>query len=394
MPNLERLGGLSDTVAIAGIGETDYAADYRRARLGERYEDAYGYAATAFRRALADCGLHRSDIDGLIAGPSLAGERLGEVLGLDVRWADQGDAVNAVVKAALAIHAGLAECVALVYGNDQRTAKTAYGGPNAMGGERHMSYVYYAPWGLTSQGALYAMLANRYMHSTGLTPRDLGELVVSQRRYAALTPNAVMTADLTVDDYLAGRFICEPLRLHDYCLINDGGVALIVTTTERARALPRPAVRLSGIGRSDLNRGATSLRPRLEQFYRPAQREAAEQVYAMAGIGPGDVDVVQVYDSFSVHVPLALEGFGFCPEGEVGKLARDGGTGPGGRLPVNTSGGHLSGSYMQGWNHQVEAVRQLRGQVGDRQVAGARTAQYISDVAGKVTSLVYRGDVP
>lgn len=145
MPDLNRLAALRDTVAVVGVGETDYPEDYARARRGERHQDGYGHAAEAFRRALADSGLCRADIDGLVTGPTLAGERLGEVLGMDVRWADQGDAVQAMVKAALAIHAGLAECVALVYGTDQRTGGTAYGGPGAMGGERHLSYVYYAP---------------------------------------------------------------------------------------------------------------------------------------------------------------------------------------------------------------------------------------------------------
>ncbi|MFD9720249.1 thiolase family protein [Streptomyces sp. NPDC059076] len=390
MPDFDRLATLRDDIAIVGVGETDYPGDYALARRGERHHDAYGYAATAFRRALDDCGLTRDDIDGLVAGPATASERLGEVLGMDVRWADQADAVQAVLKAALAIHTGVAECVALVYGNDQRTAGTAYGGHNAMGGERHLAYTYYAPWGLTSQGALYALLANRYQAVTGLTARELGQVAVAQRAFARLNPNAVMRGPLDIDDYLSARYICEPLRLFDYCLINDGGVALIVTTAERARRLGRPAVLLSGIGRADHNRDATSLRPRLVDFYRPAQRKAAEQVYAMAGVGPSDVDVLQVYDSFSVHVPLALEGFGFCAEGDAGSLLADGGLGPGGRLPVNTAGGHLSGSYMQGWGHQAECVRQLRGEAGERQIPQARTAQYISDVAGKVTSLIYR----
>jgi acetyl-CoA acetyltransferase len=392
MPDFGRLAALRDTVAIVGVGETDYPADYGRARRGIRDQDAYGYATIALRTALADAGLTTSDIDGLVAGPTLASERLGEVLGLDVRWADQADAVQAVVKAAMAIHAGLAECVALVYGNDQRTAGTAYGGPAAMGGERHLAYTYYAPWGLTSQGALYAMLANRYLATTGLRERELGGVAVAQRAFAQLNPNAVLRKPLTITDYLAARYICEPLRLLDYCLVNDGGVALILTTAERASRL-RPAsetVLLRGIGRSDHNRDATSLRPRLEQFYRPAAKAAADQVYRMAGLEQSDVDVLQIYDSFSVHVPLALEGFGFCAEGDAGRLLTDGALAPGGRLPVNTSGGHLSGSYMQGWGHQVECVRQLRGQAGDRQVPNARTGQYISDVAGKVTSLIYR----
>lgn len=392
MPDQQRLSLLRDAVAVAGIGETDYAADYARARSGERYQDGYGYAATAFRRALDDCGLKRSDIDGLIAGPAVAGERLGEVLGIDPRWSAQADAVNALTQAVLAIHAGLAECVALVYGNDQRTGDTQYGGPNAMGGERFLAYVYYAPWGLTSQGALYAMMTNRYMHLTGFRPEDMAEIVVAQRRFAALNPNAIMRKPLTVEEYMASRFICEPLRLLDYCLINDGGVALIVTTTERARRLAKVPVTIGALGRSDMNGDATSLRPRLMEFYHPGHREAADRLYAMAGLGPPDIDLLQIYDSFSPHIPFALEGFGFCPEGEVAALVRGGATGPGGRLPLNTSGGHLSESYMQGWNHQVEMVRQLRHEAGTRQVPGARTGQYISDVAGKVASLVFRRD--
>lgn len=392
MPDQNRLRALADSVAVIGVGETRYRDDHARARRGEVMTDAYGHATTAFRAALDDAGLSRDDIDGLVAGPTLAGERLGEVLGVDPRWADQADAVTAVISATLAIHAGLAECVALVYGNDQRAAGTQYGGPQAMGGERHLAYVQYAPWGLTSQGALYAMMTNRYQHTTGLTAEDLGRFVVAQREFARLNPNAIMREPLSVEQYLAARFICEPLRLLDYCLVNDGGVALIVTTTERARTLPNTPVLISGIGRSDRIQDATSLRPRLEDFYHTAHHEAAEQVYTMAGAQPADVDALQIYDSFSIHVPVALEGFGFCGRGEAASLARDGATRPGGRLPVNTSGGHLSESYMQGWNHQVEAVRQTRGTAGDRQVENARIVQYISDVAGKATSIIYRKD--
>lgn len=381
---------VSDAVAVAGVGETDYAADYARARTGAGNHDEHGYAVVAFRRALTNAGLARDDIDGLVAGPTLNLERTGEMLGLNPQWAVQADAANAVIAATTAIHAGLAECVALVYGNAQRSAGTPYGGPGAAAS--FLAYVYYAPWGLTSQGALYAMLASRYMALTGFTVDDLGEIVTAQRRHAQLNPNAVMRKPLSLPDYRASRLICEPLRLYDYCLINDGGVCLIVTTVDRARTLPTRPVLISGVGRTDMDCEATSLQPRLEHFYRPGQRAAAAQVYEMAGVGPEDIDLLQVYDSFSVHVVLALEGFGFAPEGEVAGFVRDGGIGPGGRLPVNTSGGHLSDSYMQGWNHQAEAVRQLRGEAGDRQVPDARLAQYVSDAAGKVATIVYRRD--
>jgi acetyl-CoA acetyltransferase len=385
-----RLAALRDAVAVVGVGDTDYAGDHAAVRAGKPSTDAYGYAASALQAALTDSGLRLSDIDGLVAGPTLASERLGEVLGIDVRWAAQADAVNAVVQAAIAIHSGLAECVALVYGIDQRAAGTKYGGPTA-GGDKHLSYAYFAPWGLTSQGALYALLANAYMASTGLTEAELGGYVVAQRRFAQLNDRAVMRRELSLEQYLAGDTICDPLRVFDYCLINDGGVALILTTAERAATLrSRPAL-IRGVGRSDLNRDSTSMAPRLLDFYRPGHREAASAVYEMAGVGPAEVDSVQIYDSFSIHVPVAVEGFGFCAPGDAGRAARDGELGPGGRLAINTSGGHLSESYMQGWNHQVEAVRQARGTAGARQRSGSGHAQLISDVAGKTVSIIYAG---
>src|SRR5919197_307730 len=263
MPNLERLSRLADQVAVVGVGETDYPADYRRARAGERYSDSYGYATTAFKRALADAGLARDDIDGLIVGPTLSYERTAEVLGMEPRWAARGDAITALFEAVLAITAGLAECVALVYGNDQRTAGTAYGGPEAMGGAEYLSYVYYAPWGMTSQGALYALMTRRYMQLTGFGERDLGEIAVAQRQFSSMNPAAVMPNRITLEEYLAAPYIVEPLRLFDYCLINDGGVALVLTTAERARRLPRPPVTIAALARADENINATSMRPRL-----------------------------------------------------------------------------------------------------------------------------------
>ncbi|MBV7408551.1 thiolase family protein [Maritimibacter sp. DP1N21-5] len=390
MTRPERLSSLAGSVAITGVGETDYAADHAALKRGHVRTDAYGFASIAFRRALADAGLRREDIDGLVVGQATATERTAEVLGLDLRWSAQADAVNAVIQGAMAIHAGLADCVALVYGNDQRSAGTQYGGPRAMGGDRFLAYVYYAPWGLTSQGALYAMMANRYMSEHDLMPEDLGRVAVAQRDFARMNPQAIMRDRLTLEAYMAARYICEPLRLFDYCLINDGGVALIMMSAERARGNPR-AVHLAALARADLNAGATSLRPRLLDYYHSAHRKVASDIYEVAGLGPDEVDCVQVYDSFTAHVPFALEGFGYCPPGEVAGLIRSGALGPGGRLPLNTSGGMLSESYMQGWNHQVEAVRQLRGEAGDRQIARRRHVHYMSDVAGKVASIMYRG---
>jgi acetyl-CoA acetyltransferase len=385
---------LYKTSAIVGVGNTDWVEDYRRVRAREKPFDSYGYGALALKRAVADAGLARDDIDGLIVGPTTAYERMGEVLGVNPRWGDQADAVTAVAKAAQAIATGMAEVVALVYGNDQRSAAIQYGGPEAMGGDAFLSYVYHSPWGLTSQGALYALMFRRYMALTGATERDLGLVSVAERGWADLNPRAIMKGRrITLDDYLASTYVAEPLRLYDYCLINDGGVALIVAEAARARAIAaksgKAPVFIHGVGRADFNREATSLGPRLLEFYRPAQKLASESVYAMAGVGPEDVDALLVYDSFSCHIPFALEGFGYCVVGEAGKFMAENGIGPGGRLPVNTGGGHLSETYMQGWNHQIEAVRQLRGGEGARQVPDCRHVHYVSDVAGKVVSLIY-----
>jgi acetyl-CoA acetyltransferase len=380
---------MARVAAIAGVGHSDWIADHAAVRAGSKPHDSFGYAAIAFIRALEDAGIQKSEIDGVVSGPPTAHERMCEVLGIDPRWGAQADAMMGIQAAALAIHGGLCEVVALVYGNDQRSAAVNYGGANAAGGNAFLSYVYHAPWGFTSQGALYAIMLRRFMHDTGFTERDLAEVAVAQRLHASLNPHALMPKRITTEDYLASHYVTEPLHLFDYCLINDGGVAFIMMSAERARRCRKPPAVIHGIGRHDLSREATSLEPRLTSFYRPAQKAVAEQAFGMAGIAPGDISSLQVYDSFSVHVPLALEGYGYCGYGEAAKFFRDTGISLARGLPINTSGGHLSESYMQGWNHQVEAVRQLRGECGERQVPDCRFVHYCSDVAGKALSIIY-----
>ena len=380
---------LRRSAAVVGIGRSDWRGDWDRVRAGETPFDAYGYATVALRNALADAGITRAELDGLVAGHLFSYERMGEVLGLDVRWGSQGNAAGAVLQAVLAIEAGLAEVVALVHGSNQRSAKLQYGGTQAVGGENFLSYVYHAPWGLTSQGALYALTQRRFAELRGYTERDLGQVAVAQRAWAALNPAAIMTTPISVDDYLASPYICEPLHLLDYCLINDGGVAMIIAEAGRAARMCDQPVYIETVGRCDLNRGATSLEPRLEGFYAAAQAEVARQIFDGSGFGPEDVSLVQAYDSFSVHVPLALEGYGYCRTGEFAKLCREQGIGPGGKRPVNSSGGHLSESYLHGWNHQLESVRQLRGTCGARQIEDCRLVHYSSDIAGKAISILY-----
>lgn len=383
------MGRTRGKTAIIGIGQTDWRGDWTRVRSGEKPADSVGYAARAFQDALRDSGIPKRDIDGLIVGPTTAYERMGEVLGLNVGWGGQADAVQAILHAQMAIESGYAKVVALVYGNDQRSAGTQYGGPSAMGGQSFLSYVYHAPWGMTSQGALYALTLRRYQHERDMSEADMGQFAVAQRAWASMNDAAIQRERITVDDYLRSRYICEPLHLFDYCLVNDGGVALVIADADYAKAVSTKPVFILGTGRSDLNTGATSLEPRLTDYYLPAQQAAGRSSYEMAGVGPADMDVMLAYDSFSVHVPLALEGYGYCDVGEVKQFVTERGIGPGGQLPVNTHGGHLSESYMQGWNHQLEAVRQLRGEAGDRQVEDARTVHYTSDVAGKCMSIIY-----
>jgi len=384
---------MKKTAAIVGIGQTDWVGDDARVRAGEKPHAAIGYAAVAFRGALADAGIARDDIDGLIVGPTTAYERVGEILGINPRWGGQGDAGQAVIQACMAIENGLAEVIALVYGTDQKSAAVQYGGANAASGNNFLSYIYHAPWGFTSQGALYAMMIRRYQHVYGMTEAELGQVAVAQRRGAERNAQALMRKPMSIDGYLASRYVCEPARYPDYCLINDGGVALIIAEAGRARAMCKNPVYIHGLGRKDLNSGATSLEPRLTDFYLPAQRAAGAASFDMAGVGPKDMDSMQVYDSFSLHVPLALEGYGYCAPGEAGRFMKEQGIAFDGKLPINTSGGHLSESYMQGWNHQLEAVRQLRGTCGERQVKDCRFVHYSADVAGKALSIVYgRGD--
>jgi acetyl-CoA acetyltransferase len=205
-----------------------------------------------------------------------------------------------------------------------------------------------------------------------------------------------MQAELTMDDYLASRTIVEPLRLFDYTIINDGGVVLLVVSEEFAKAknLHERAVRPLGFGRSDMNKNATSLAPRLLDFYHPAHTTAANSIQEQAAVGPDDIDALQIYDSFSVHVPVMLAGLGFTKDKDVGDFILSGALRPGGTLPTNTSGGHLSESYMQGWGHLVECIRQVRGEAGTRQVPEARHVQYASDVAGKVFTTIFRTGKP
>ena len=372
----DELWSLRDEICIVGVGNTRYG------NFPET--DAWGLAVEAFRNALQDCGLEKRQIDGLVVNRVPSYARMGEILGLNPSWSLQLQAQGrmcgaSIVEAALALKAGLCKYVALLYGNNGRSQRVRYGGDEYD--------TFWNPWGFTSPGAVHAMMFRRHMHLYGTTSAQLAEICIAFRKHAHLNPFAVMRdRPLTLEDYEAARPICEPLRLFDYCLINDGGVALIMTTRERARDLKKPPVFITGIGMAD--KFTDSSFPDFDFWYEPLQQCAA-RVYAMSGLRPSDIDALMVYDNFSPTVLFALEGMGFCPRGEGGRFVSGGALQLGGRLPTNTSGGHLSESYMQGWALNVEAVRQLRGECGDRQVPNCEVVQYVA-ATPRCVSIIYR----
>lgn len=384
-------GTTGPRAVLAGIGETDHAAVQRSSQRGDGSFDLYREAAGVLDQALADAGRQRSDVDALIVGPFLGEARSAEVFGIDATWTGVRDACTAIVEAQMLITSGLARCVALVHSSDQRSAAASYGGPDAMAQHEHLAYRYYAPWGLTSQGALYALAARRFMAETKLTEAQLGAVAVEARRFAAVNPRAVNRRPLSLDDYLAEPYLADPLRRSDYCLVNDGAVAIVVVAEPDADTgagpADRPTVVLRGYGSVGAFRGASSLRNKLA-FYAPATERVAADTYRRAGLGPQDLDCLQLYDAFSIHVPILLTAFGVVAGSEVGEWLAAGHHGPGGEVPVNTAGGHLAESYLHGWTHAIETVHQLRGTAGERQTPDCEHVLLATLGAGRVKGLI------
>jgi acetyl-CoA acetyltransferase len=364
---------MRDKVCFAGVGTTPYG------NFPE--SDNYGLAADALRLAVEDAGIGYEEIDGLIT--NRAGyERFAEIAGLNPQFCLQTDMAGrfsavSLMLAAQALASRAATVVALVYGNNGRSAQMAYGGGAGL----------WAPWGFTSPGASHAMMFRRHMQRFGTTSEDLAHVAVAFRNYAVLNPAAVMRKPITIADHQNSRFICDPLRLFDYCLINDGGVAWIMTTPERAKNMRKKPVYVSGYARQD-DFSEASVPP--SNFWYDPLRKVASQIYDRAGVGRNDIDGLMIYDNFSPTVLFSLEGMGFCEQGEGGAFVRDGALELGrGRWPTNTNGGHLSDSYMQGWGLIAEAVRQLRGECGPRQIPDADLIQYI--VATNISaSIIFR----
>lgn len=376
--------------AIVGVGTTDFATQYR---TKDPWRTEYDLGVEALSIALDDAGLTKDDLDGLLLCRIPNYELFGATIGLrdpSVVNAYEGTgrmAGVALQDACALIRSGAAETIALVYGNNGRTAGAKYGGMGGGGGydASGNAALYDLAYGMTSPGAYVGMMYRNYAARYGAPDGALAPIAINNRTNAQKNPAAVMTKPLTEEDYMAARYIADPLRLYDYCLINDGGVAIIVTTAERAKDLKQPAV---GVTASASSGDLTAHYTKTDYFGATSQR-VADKIKASSGLGPEDMDAVQIYDNFTPIVLFTLENFGFAGPGEGWEFIKDGRIAIDGELPVNTSGGHTSEGYMQGWALQVEAVRQVRGDAGERQVADARTVQYVC-VSPVVTSHVFQ----
>jgi acetyl-CoA acetyltransferase len=360
--------------AIVGIGESRVGSVPDRSALQLQ--------ADAAQAALADAGLKMSDIDGLLTTPvrvehwNMPCGVVAHHLGVKAKFLSTVDLAGAsgcgmIHQAAMAVTSGQCEtvlCVAgqnlLSHGSRAKAVKSM-----AEGGSAHPQFE--VPYGPLVP-SLYALVAQRHMHDYGTTPAQLAEVAVTIRRHASLNPNAHKRELITVEDVLKSRMITSPLHIFDCAIVSDGAAAAIVTTAERGRDLKMKPVQLlgQGYGLRHSHIGDTELTT-------TGAVDSGREAFGKAGLTPADVDVAQIYDCFTITVIVELEDLGFCKKGEGGHFVENGRIGIGGALPITTHGGLLSGGHPGlggGFFHVVEAVRQLRGEAGGRQVKDAEVA--------------------
>jgi acetyl-CoA acetyltransferase len=364
---------LKDRAVIAGIGETAYS---RGGPSSERSLLSLQLEAAA--KAIADAGLSNKDVDAIL--PSQYGrpaEELAANLGVeDLRYSAtvyMGGAspVACLQTAAMAIAAGIATNVLIVTGFNFYSSRRvqqlagAGGGPAAW-----VANDYYQPYGVIAPAQWFALIARRHMYEFGTTPEQLGAIAVAMRKHAQINENALMCGKpMTIDDYLASPILFGPYRLLDCCLETDGAAAVVVASADRARDLKEKPVYVSGVATGHPY-PADDITNR-KDIFEVGLTHAAPRAFAMAGVAHKDIDFAQVYDCFTFEALQQIEEMGFCKRGEGGAFVEGGRIELGGELPINTHGGLLSEAHTLGMNHVAEAVRQLRGDAGRRQVDGA-----------------------
>ena len=335
--------------------------------------EASDLAAKASLAALAEAGLPLAEVDGLFfchGSDTLGGLSFAQYLGIHPKVVDNnrlgGSAFQAYVEmAAWLLDAGMINVALIAYGSNQATAAG-----KLVNTVRPMPYE--APYRPINPVSSYALAASRHMYEFGTKREQLGEVALAARRWAQLNPEAFKRDPLSMDDYLGSRLVSDPLSVLDCCLVTDGAAAVVMTRSDRARDLAGKPVYVLGAASETTHREIAWM-PDLTTT--GAARSGA-RAFAQAGITASDVSVAQLYDAFTINTILFLEDLGFCPKGEGGRFVEGGHIAPGGALPVNTNGGGLSCVHpgMNGLFGIVEAVRQLRGECGPRQVEGAKIA--------------------
>lgn len=355
---------LRGAAAVVGVGQ---------AGMGE----AHGYTemeilAQAAHRAVADAGLSMSDIDGLCtcsASATMWAMPVAEYLGLRPSFIDStmlggSSFVAHLMPAIQALASGQCNAVLVCYGSTQRTGSVNRA---AVGKMRQMldPQPYETPYEPMQPISAYALATARHMHEYGTTREQLAEVAVAARAWARLNPEAYSRDPLSIRDALDARMVCDPLTVRDCCLLTDGAGAFVLVRADRARDLPHPPAYVLGNATAVWHRQISSM----ENLTVTAAAESGPRAMRMAGVSQSDIDLLCLYDAFSINTILFLEDLGFCPKGEGGRFVSGGTIAPGGALPVNTNGGGLSFGHpgMYGVFLVIEAVRQIRGEAGERQ---------------------------
>jgi acetyl-CoA acetyltransferase len=363
---------LSGRAAIAGIGATEFSKHSGRTEMQLAVEAVLG--------ALADAGIDPAEVDGLSTytmdnNPEREVFRLigGRSLKFFSRVHEGGGAACApVMHAAMAVHSGVADVVVVYRAMNERSWYRFGSGMQSTASNplfETTSYSWYIPYGLMTPASWVAMAARRYMHDFGATSEDFGRVAVAAREFAATNPQAFFYGKpLTLEEHQQSRWIAEPLHLYDCCQESDGAVAMVIVSAERARKLKQPPAVITAAAQ-----GACDDQQMMTSYYREdisalsEMKLVAEQLYAMSGLRPDDIQTATLYDHFSPFVLPQLEAFGFCKRGEAKEFVRAGQHARGGRLPINTNGGQLGEAYIHGMNGIAEAVRQVRGSAVNQQ---------------------------